>query len=418
MEKYLIKYLLDNEPDSLRRKYIDYYKTEMDWFIYNYGEHMSKTHQRKQPHDLFGYFTRYCQYFKSLWTEPICDDKINILTKFSVPELGKTYRFYSSLLTPNGYDNIIGDFKTIKYREKKQNIINNGCIWDFLTPDFIKESEELKESLRKQFERYNFKGLFLHTDQYSETKMLIDIFKSMNIPSFIFVHGLPGPYSLDIDNRSDYLLVWGSRMKEHYVNAGFDPGKVIVIGNRKYTVFKEVTRNSFDDVLVIPPSAVLWHQYTWGNPVLIDRSAGILYLHQVEKVLRKMGIKKARYRVHPSLKKEWTDQFIDHDFYIIDHQPLGDSLAHATMVIGSASTVLFDALASGVNYIMYEPQENGKSILGDNLIPPFDGKDGILVGRNETELENMLKDRYRIPHENLQQYMQPFSVDKLIPLLG
>ncbi len=419
MEKYLIRYLLEHEKDPLRAKYIEYFKTEMDWFIYNYGDHISKTHQKKQPSNLMGYLYRYLQYLGSLQTRPIFDKKINVLTKFTIPELDDICRFYSSILTPCGRSNVIGDIKSILFKEKKQRVINNGCIWDFLEPSFIELIEELKITIIKQIEEYKLRALFLHTDQYFEAKLLLDIFHHIKLPTFIFVHGLPGAYTLDVYNRSDYLMVWGERMKDNYIKAGFNKNKIIVVGNRNYPNFssKLVLRNSLDDVLVIPPSAAQWHQDTWGTPDLIDRSAAILYLSQIETVLNKIGIKHARYRLHPSIDKKWTDSFLDHDFFEIDTLPLTPSLNKATIVIGSASSVLFDAVAHGVNYILFEPQENGKSLLGTNIIPPFDGSDGFVTAKNEIELEAVLRELPLVPESGIKAFMEPFDVSPIKKLI-
>lgn len=411
MERYLQKYLLDNETDPLRKKYIEYFKIEMDWFIYNYGEHISKSHQKKQPNGVMGWLYRFKQDVCSLQTKFVDNGKSNILSKYILPELTDNYNFYSSILTPNGSNNIIGSLEAIRFRERKQRIINAGRFFDFLDKDFIEKTEKLKFSLKSQFESYNFKGGIFHTDQYFDTKFLIDIFKEMQIPTLLLLHGLPSSYCLDLDNRTDYLCVWGGRIKDHYINAGFDASKIYVTGNRKYSkIPKEMNlRNSYDDVLVIPPSAVLLHQNTWGVPTLIDRSVGALYLHMLEKVLKKLGIKKARYRIHPSLDKAWTHQFVDSGFYTVDDKPLTESLNKATLVIGSASSMLFDAIAHGVNYIMFEPQEEGRSLLGEKLIPPFDGADGLLVAKDLDDLENMLRTKFQNTFESVNGYIEPFN---------
>ena len=38
MEQYLINYLRENSTDLLVKKYVEFFKIELDWFIYNYGE--------------------------------------------------------------------------------------------------------------------------------------------------------------------------------------------------------------------------------------------------------------------------------------------------------------------------------------------------------------------------------------------
>lgn len=420
MEKYLIKYLLDHEKNPLRAKYIEYFKTEMDWFTYNYGDHISKTHQKKQPYNYKEFIFRYYRYLSTLLKKPtINTEKSIILSPFRIEDLESDYKFISSILYPGGFSDIIGDLKTIRLIERKQRIINYGGILDFLDSSFISEWEELKGRLINQYKQYNIKGAFFHADQYFEQKYLIDIFKDLNIPSFVFVHGLPSCYTLDVYNRTDYMMVWGERMKELYISAGVESSKIHVVGNRKYPHYCESRdlRNTLDDILVIPPSAAQWHQDTWGDPLMVDRSVGILYLYQVENVLKKKGIKRARYRIHPSIDKSWTDAFLDHSFYEVDKKPLDVSLNQATIVIGSATSVLFDAVAHGVNYILYEPQEKGMSLLGAQVVPPFDGSDGFIVSKTEVELSHILDDRPLLEMSSIDRYMTPFNSAKIKNLL-
>ena len=412
MEKYLIKYLLENEQDDLIRKYIEYSRVELDWFIYNYGDHISKTHCRDQSHN----FRKKKIQLAQNWSARINYHKSqfgleNIFSCVLVPDLQSDYNFYSSVLQPVRFTNIIGGNKAIRLRKRKNIIVYKGEFLDLLNKNYIEEWESYKSVFLKEISPYSFKGAFFPTDQYFEDKYLMDIFKELGIPTFIFVHGLPGVYSLDLENRSDYLMVWGQRMKEHYINTGFNQNKIYVTGNRHYSQidYNQKLRNELDDVLVIPPSDLLWHQNTWGEPILMDRSMSILYLYQVEKELKKIGVNHARFRVHPSINSSWTYSFLDHDFYTIDKMPLSKSLSEATMVIGAASTVLLDAIIAGVNYVMYEPQENGKCSIGLDAIPPFDGGDNIEVAKNTVELNSLLKERYVIEPKKLKGYIEPFN---------
>lgn len=52
MERYLVDYLRNNARTPLAHKYIEMLKVEMDWFIYNYGEQISRTHRRNRKYTL------------------------------------------------------------------------------------------------------------------------------------------------------------------------------------------------------------------------------------------------------------------------------------------------------------------------------------------------------------------------------
>ena len=98
----------------------------------------------------------------------------------------------------------------------------------------------------------------MNTDEYFINKYHLEIFKKINKPSFIFSHGLPGIYSKNVDNKSDYLLVWGEQIKLNYIKYGFDPNKIYVVGNPKYPLFpnKIKLRNTLKDVLVFTSSSL------------------------------------------------------------------------------------------------------------------------------------------------------------------
>ena len=421
MEKYLVKYLLENEQDELRKKYIEFSKIELDWYIYNYGDQISKTHKRNQIWNIKGQCIKLIQDISSLMNyRKVEACKKNVFSSdIYISSLSSEYNYYSSLIKPSGFYNIIGDKTSYYLRHKKSNIIATGTFLDLLEHDYISKWEKYGEILRDRFRQYDFRGAFFQTDQYFESKYFIDIFKDLGVPTFIFVHGLPATYHTDIDNRSDYIMVWGERMKDHYIKAGFNREKVIVVGNRRYSHinYQAALKNNFNDVLVIPPSDLLWHQDTWGEPILMDRSMSILYLYEVEKVLKKLGVNHARYRVHPSVKPTWTYQFLDHDFYSIDKDNLSTSLNKASMVIGSASTMLLDTIAAGVNYIMYEPQEDGRSMLRAKLVPPFDGEDGLEIARTEDDLYSLLKSGYIIDSYKLKGYLEPFNIEIIKKML-
>lgn len=65
IEKYLINYLKDNSTNLLTKKYLDYFKVELDWFIYNYGDHVSTTHRRGRK-ELKFFIYSYLQYVSAL----------------------------------------------------------------------------------------------------------------------------------------------------------------------------------------------------------------------------------------------------------------------------------------------------------------------------------------------------------------
>jgi len=422
MDRYLINYLKNNSNNTLQAKYIDYFKIELDSFIYNYGDHISCSHRKDKKMSWRTIVGNHLRNFSAIYgTIKQYPDLKNVLS--SVYFLDKTILSYiginsiSSILQPVGIKQILGDKETVEFIIYKNRCIAKGMFNDIYNKKFFEGLEELKNKIIKKFEQYNFHALFLNTDQYFESKFLIEIFKNLDRPSMVFSHGLPGIYSLEVDNRSNYLMVWGDRIKQNYINAGFNPNKLIVIGNPKYYDYKkiDILRNTLDNVLVIPPSSCLWLQHTYDEPQLIDRSMGILYLYIIQHVLEKFGVKHTRFRPHPSIDKEWMYGFLDQNFYEVDKDNLKESCLKSTLIIGATSTVFLEALMFGVNYIIFEPKSSdNKNILRCNLVPPFDGSEKNLeIATSEEELEYLIKNKYQIDINILDEYMQPFDTNIL-----
>ena len=123
-----------------------------------------------------------------------------------------------------------------------------------------------------------------------------------------------------------------------------------------------------------------------------------------------MGVKQARFRPHPSISSDWVYGFLDQDFYKIDKDSLKKSLSKATVVIGATSTVFLQALTEGVNYIVFEPNENGENLIRSKLVPPFDGSDSFVqIANNENDLFMMIKDHYQTNSLIIEKYIAPFN---------
>ncbi len=422
MERYLINYLREISDNSLERKYIDFFKIELDWFIYNYGDNVSSitlSSYRSGRKNLRPFFREQIQYLSSLLFK-VKSHENNILSGvfFKDPKIlhDLGFNLVSSVFQPVYIKNILGDLDQIKLLKKKNKIIYWGSFNDLFDVSLFREFEDLKEKVLQSYLEYDLKALFLKTDQTFESKYLLDIFKSLNRPSFIFSHGLPGIYSKEVDNRSDYLLVWGEQIKQNYIDVGFDPQKIFVVGSSSIVFHSKniKLKNSLNDILVIPCSSSLWHQHEWGLPKLNDRSMSILYLYQVQHTLEQLGVKHARFRPHPSINSKWMYNFLDKNFYEIDRDNLNDSLNRTTLVIGATSTVFLQALVSGVNYIVFEPNENGIPLLRSPLVPPFDDSDPLVkVASDEKELLYLIKSKYQTNPGILDKYLRPLNLDIL-----
>lgn len=244
---------------------------------------------------------------------------------------------------------------------------------------------------------------------------VVKSFRKLGRNSFIFLHGLPGRYNSIDENRSNFLIVWGEKIRQNYMKYGFDRRKIIVTGhpNYKEKLRSDPLRNTLEDVLVLT-KAIDVSQFSDRKRVS-DRGNSLVYLFSVQNVLVKLGIGHARFRPHPSENVSWYEKGIDMHFYRADRQTLEQSLKRSSLVIGPASSVLLEALYAGVNYQVYEFVENGVDLLGFEPVPPFDGSDRkIPVAHNDQDLKYSIRNKATIERDVFYDYIHvPFQLDEL-----
>ncbi len=291
------------------------------------------------------------------------------------------------------------------------NVFRNGLFVDLIDPSFINQVARFMSTLKRYFANFRINAIFVPNDISFFENLSINVCKQVDIPSFTFLHGLPGRYNNIDENRSDYLIVWGEKIKENYIKAGIDRSKIFVSGHPFYKELAHTSlRFSLDAPLIITKS-MSGAQHS-DAVVLADRGNSILYLYMVQKVLKKLGINHAKFRPHPSENSQWYLKFIDRNFYQPDHDDLQRSLREASAVIGPSSTVFLESLYSGTNYVCFEPAMNGLDLTNFRTVPPFDGSDERLpVARNEEELELIVKERVGVDLRIFGDYIKmPFDL--------
>lgn len=426
MDKYLIKYLRDNSENELSSKYIDFFKAELDWHIYNSEKHITKSYHRNRKITWREKVIELLQYSNAIFNNSKQGSEntnilstVNFADKTLLKQLG--FDSFFPVWQPIERKNVFGDFKTINWHKKTQRLIHKEDFNTYLKPELHAEFEKFQSHFINQYTEKNFKGLLLNTDQYFYSKYFIDIFKKIQKPSFVFSHGMPGIYSLDVDNRSDYLMVWSEKIKKNYIDAGFNSSKIKVVGNPKFKSLEKDKnlRSDLSNILIIPLSSALWHQHEYDNIVVSDKSKIVLYLYKVQSVLKRIGVKKARYRPHPSIDKKWVHAFLDQDFYILDNEDLTTSLTKSSLVIGATSTVLLEALMNGVNYVLFDPKNDEDiNMAGFKAVPPFDGSEKkIMQANDEEELIKLLKFNAVTEYSLLHDYIQEFDLSILKELI-
>jgi hypothetical protein len=290
--------------------------------------------------------------------------------------------------------------------------INTANLKELLSNSFIEKLKLFAEASHSLVKNSNIKAAFFSNDLGFFERLFIDIFEKANIPTFVFLHGLPARYNAVDDNRAKYLIVWGEKIKQNYINAGVNANKIFTSGHPYYN--KSISpklRFSLDNVLVLSKPAN-------GTPsisneiILSDRGNCIVYLEIVKKILKLNGVTNAKLRIHPSESSKWYIDNLGSDFFELDKADLVDSLLSSSLVIGPTSTVFLETIYNGVNYLVFEPTTNGMDLINYKIVSPFDGTDKrIPVAKNEDELEYILKNKIMVDPTCFNDYIKtPFDL--------
>ena len=415
MTNYLIKHLVENSNNN-NAYCLDLLKHELDWHIYDYGDHANHGNRRGKRFrkEDFILLLKYILHKNTF--EQKRERNILSFIPFSLDETIKSIGFepFSTCFNVRNNSSLIKSNFLIKSKIKLDKIIRSNDFNEIISNDF-NFIKEFKIEYLKIIEKYDFTSLFVLTDQQFLSRVTIDVFKELNKKSFIFSHGLPAVYSKDIDNRSDYLMVWGEAIKQNFIEAGFEKEKIIVLGNPKYKniLQKKVINWNAKNIVVFPESSILWHQHTYDEPTLIDRSRMILYLYEVQQVLLRFGVENVRCRLHPSINPKWISKFIDNKFYTLDYSSLENTIDNASLIIGATSTTFLECIQKGVNYIVYEKKDT------TSLVPPFNGSDSRVPFANNTdELEELIRNKEIVDFSVLNDYMEPFNEELLKEILN
>lgn len=303
---------------------------------------------------------------------------------------------------------------------------------DLISSDFSNQIEVVKSIIGNYISKNEIRGIFLPQDVGFFEKLIIDEARKKGIPTFVIFHGAALRYGNTInDNRADYLCVFGKVLKERLIQSGFRSEKIVITGHPKYSSISipENLKCDIEDVLVatkpMPGQPLEFVEVLEGRARdtnrLKDRGNLILYLMDIQAALISIGVKRARLRLHPSESPLWYLKFIDTNFFSLDRLSLSESLNKSSLIIGPSSSLFFDAIYGGVNYMIYEPvYDDGLDILNDPIGYPFDGgDDGIPVAKNIDELIQLLKSKKSVELKSIEKYISPdFSIQEVIKILN
>ena len=395
---------------------------ELDKRMYHFGDHF-KGHREVRVGFIANLITILRRHlkgiflsFKFLGHKPSASLKIWSTAYFRVDDhfRGTQYMIARPPWSPGVRSKILFNYKLYRHTVRIKNTIEFGEVRSLMSESFFNEIRDYRSVLKKFIIENNVRAVFLHENMSFFEKLVCGIMSDLRRPTFLFNHGLPY-YLKSCDNLSDYFVVWGEAVKRNYVKVGFNEDRILVSGHPAYLLHNEIKlKFEFSDILVLTKSMngiPFCDYYT-----LRDRAYCIVYLNMIQDVLMTLGVKKSRFRPHPSENVEWFLKYVDNNFYFVDRESLPDSLARTTLVIGPTSTVFLESLYKSVNYVVFEPRI-GKNYTFDTSLPtpPFDGSDErIPCAVSVEELHDILTNKKKVDEKVLFDYVSRSFVNKEI----
>jgi hypothetical protein len=414
-----IRFILKKEELSYLREF----EFDLSSYFYFYGDHFNKS-----PKQIIKiYLIRIISYFIGIMNRIRITKERNNRTIISdsyftindeLSKLGLPISRTPWTLDKNNTNTF--NLNLYKYRNLLTKMINSG-IDSVLSKDFKAVHELFYENVYSYVKRSDSLALILPADATFSQRIIIKVFKNLNKPSFIYLHGgLPSSYDPYRFNLTDYLLVWGDKLKEEYVKNGFNREKLIVVGHPYYEKIPDrgSLRFELNSILVLS-KPVLGNQKKLSKKALQDRSNSFLYLYELQELLKDFGVKNARLRLHPSENENWYKKNIDNSFFKIDKDDLDKSLSKSNLVIGPKSTVFIEALYYGVNYVFFEPAINNLDMNNLELTSPFDREDGkIPFATNIHQLKDIIKNKKCVDYSVLGEYIKtPFDLSEVVKII-
>lgn len=400
LKKNLIEYLI-NISDKKTAAILELLKYNLGSSIDHYGDHFNKI-EKKFINNPFIFLKFIIEYFILYILSYKIDKKTgkNIFStatsKWNRHIREKGFNVYSTPWGYNRYSQINFPFWLFLMTKKIQYKIKNSSFNYLVSNQFILEAEEYLKMLKDFVKLSRYDALIISGYNDFFDKSAIKIFKDLNLPVFFWHHGgIPAYYDKEHQKRADYFVLMGERQVNDFKKVGFKKTKFFAAGHPKYNCKPSNLKFSLNKILIITKAPAGYSPLE--EPSLDIRSNSVMYLYSIQKVLKSLGVKNTRLRPHPSENSNWYKKVIDNSFYSIDNDSLENSIKNSTLIIGPISTTLIDSLYHGINYVLYEPLLNNKTILGYPVTPPIDGNDSsIPTAHNEKELYSIIKDREKI----------------------
>lgn len=406
-------YLNSISTELAEQELYDIFLYESNGILYNYGDH-----QKGNVHSRFNLLkslaTRWILRIKSVVSGILVTKPVNLIISnayVAVPLGAKIVAPpWRASFRNNVYPRNI--YKTINAINK---VLSGRSLRAIYSKEFHNLIIDYKRNIKGFVQKYKLKAAFFPNDLSFYENLTIHTLNEIGIPTFVYLHGLPARYNSIDDNRAKYLVVWGEGIKKNYIDAGVDPAKILTLKHPVYHNFQFTSlRSSLDNILVLT-KAINGTPSSSDFLNLPNRSVSLTYLERVKMLLRKIGVKKANLRLHPSESAEFYKKNLVDDFYTISEESKDSSLRNASLVVGPTSTMLLDAILANVNYILFDPVENDLTLDGLKLVSPFDGRSFIKLTATEADfVVNFNHPLDNINKDLLNDYFETTSEDQAL----
>lgn len=399
-QNYLFQ-LKNNYPD--KEELLRWINVKLDRIIYFYGPSLKSPRKRTLKQSIYKIAKKYyLQLHKnrhSYYGAVICEAYFHV-GKYVEKEGFKVELppWTTGCLSPEG-------MKTIS----SLSLDSDENLNYLISEEFTERVYKLKEELRNFFIVNKTPFVLLANGEQPIYRIVIDLCKEINVPTGVFLHGLPARYSLDDNYHADYLFVWGEKIKENFQRKGCK-SKIVVTGHPIFSQYKK-KKETEDNVVVLTQSISYTH--CSNDYVMEDVGMTIQYIYTVENVLKRLGYKKAILRPHPGEDPNWYKKRMDTSFFTIDTNSLEKTIGNAKFIVGPTTTVVLDAVYSNIPYYVFIIDSITNSDTAP-VVPPFTHIDETPVSYTEEDLYNNIRNHNSATIKNFDGYVQQiFDISKI-----
>lgn len=391
----LYEYTYHNEESKKNRETLDLLEYTLLSRIYNYGSQFKS--RKPEPKLIFwlksSLYISYA-FFSSLLIreEQSVNIKKGISSSYHSENYHKRIIIHRPIWSPKKYFKSAISFKLCFFYLKLSYRLTYFNFYELVKKENLYFVQEFEKLLKEFVVTNQYSFLIVPNDLDFFSRLMIKIFKEIDKQTILMAHaGVQNGYSKNIDTRTDIITQWGQGQVDSFTRNSHDPNRFIVTGHPIYKNIHKKLQFDFLNILVLTKS--ISGVRLLDKKFVEDRGNAIVYLLEVQNILSNFNVKNVRLRPHPSERYEWYSNFIDTDFFKRDYYDLQESLKESTLVIGPTSTVFIDALANGVNYVVFEPVIGNQNIFGgekdDSPIHHFN--DHIPIAQSPQQLFEILE---------------------------